>query len=224
MADESLLVFVDGENLVVRYEAMLKSGRRPHPDTRHIPGCFVWNDRVFQTALWDVRRVSYHTSTVGDDVRIEEIRRSIGGTQFCATISQHYHPRTGQIVAKNRKLQIVPFVRKRRSNGNKESVCDVALAVDILRACYRDHARGVWLFSGDGDFVPLLQEVVHSGKSAYASAFSSGLNDEIKLIVDEFIAIDDLFFEPVAAEPKAACQAKGEATPSAALEASSGSQ
>lgn len=43
----------------------------------------------------------------------------------------------------------------------------------------------------------LLNEIVHNGKSAYVSAFSSGLNDEIRFAVDEFILLDKYFFVPV---------------------------
>ena len=102
-----------------------------------------------------------------------------------------------------RTSQLIPFVRKKSAKSRKESVCDIAIAVDVMRACYRDHAHSIWIVSGDGDFVQLLHEVVHSGKHIYAAAFSSGLNEEIPLVVDEFFCLDDFFFEnmPAPSEP-----------------------
>jgi uncharacterized LabA/DUF88 family protein len=63
-----------------------------------------------------------------------------------------------------------------------------------MRACYRDHAEAIWIFSGDGDFIQLIEEVVHSGKVAYVSAFSSGLNSDLPIVVDEFLSLDKYFF------------------------------
>lgn len=125
---------------------------------------------------------------MGDDPLVNSIRKNIASTTFkCITnvTGQTRHTRTGQIV---------PFVRKKSSRSRKESICDIAIAVDVMRACYRDHAETIWIFSGDGDFVQLVEEVVHSGKTAYVSAFSSGLSSELRLVVDEFIPLDDFFF------------------------------
>ena len=88
----------------------------------------------------------------------------------------------------------MPFVRKRANKTKKESICDITIAVDIMRACYRDHAETVWLFSGDGDFSQLIEEATHYGKMVYLSALSSGFNEELKYVVDEFHPLDDIFF------------------------------
>jgi uncharacterized LabA/DUF88 family protein len=90
--------------------------------------------------------------------------------------------------------QIVPFVRKKNSRSRKESICDIAIAVDVMRACYRDHAEIIWMVSGDGDFMSLVEETVHSGKRVYMGALSSGLNEDLKYAVDEFFDLDNVFF------------------------------
>ncbi|MFN9807001.1 MAG: NYN domain-containing protein [Betaproteobacteria bacterium] len=193
MFDETL-IFVDGENLVFRYQEMLAAGRIPHTDTVHIPDCFVWNPRVLNDHMWNLKRISYHTSVIGDDQRVREVRNRIAATTFAC--------KTGVVGGSagaftTRSGQLVPFVRKKSARARKESVCDVALTVEVLRACYRDHAKIIWLFSGDSDFVPLLNEVVHSGKTAYVSALSSGLSDDLPLAVDEYLPLDKYFFQPL---------------------------
>lgn len=188
MGIEQTLIFVDGENIVFRYEEMVKEGHIPRPDNIHIPGCFVWNQRVLNDHLWRIKRLSYYTSVVGDDDRVRTVRQKISATQFvCIT------GRTLEIES-NMTGQIIPFVRKKSNRSRKESICDIAIAVDVMRACYRDHAETVWIFSGDGDFVQLLEEVVHSGKRAYVSAFSSGFNEELRYVVDEFLPLEKYFF------------------------------
>lgn len=183
MGIEQTLIFVDGENLVFRYEEMLNEGHIPRPDNIHIPGCFVWNQRVLNDHLWRIKRLSYYTSVVGDDDRVRTVRQKISATQFVC-----------REIEKKATGQIIPFVRKKSNRSRKESICDIAIAVDVMRACYRDHAETVWIFSGDGDFVQLLEEVVHSGKRAYVSAFSSGFNEELRYVVDEFLPLEKYFF------------------------------
>jgi uncharacterized LabA/DUF88 family protein len=193
MEIDHALIFVDGENLVLRYQEMLQSGRIPAPDNVHIPDCFIWNQRVLDDHIWNLKRVSYYTSVIGDDDRVREVRERIAATTFtCRTgvvgvgFNTSFTTRTGQII---------PFVRKKSTRSRKESVCDISITVDVMRACYRDHAKIIWVFSGDGDFLSLFNEVVHNGKSAYASAFSSGFNEEIRFAVDEFLLLDKYFFQ-----------------------------
>lgn len=209
MIAEDTLVFVDGENLALRYREMVAAGRTPLPDNIYIENCFVWNQRVLNDHLWRIKRLSYYTSVVGDDPMVRIVRERIAATTFrCVTdrTQTGEHFRTGQIV---------PFVRKKSARSRKESICDIAIAVDIMRACYRDHAGTIWLLSGDGDFVQLLTEVVHSGKSTYASAFSSGLNDEIKFVVDEFLPLDKYVFLEERAQGVQATEPVPAAAPSA---------
>ena len=185
MADT--LIFVDGENLSIRYQEMIKAGRIPASDNIVIENCFVWNPRILLDASWDIKRLAYYTSVVGDDKKISAVREKISSIFFSCQSGAGGHTSTTT-------GQFVPFVRKKSSRSKKESVCDIAIAVDVMRACYRDHADTIWVFSGDGDFIQLFQEVVHSGKRAYASALSSGLNSEIRLVVDEFRLLDKYFF------------------------------
>ena len=198
MIDETL-IFVDGENLTLRYQEMVRAGRVPAPDNVHIRDCFVWNQRVLDDNLWNLKRVSYYTSVTGSDDLVRQVREQIAAVKFnCRTgaiggaLGTGFTTRTGQIV---------PFVRKKSARTRKESICDIAITVDVMRACYRDHAKVIWLFSGDGDFLSLLNEVVHNGKSAYVAALSSGLSEEIHFVVDEFFLLDKYFFLP---EPPAA--------------------
>lgn len=180
---ETTLIFVDGENLSIRYHEMVKVGRTPAPDNIVLDKCFVWNPRILRDHSWNIKRLAYYTSVVGDDDKVRTIREQISSNIFLC--QDGTTQQTGQFV---------PFVRKRVRGGKKESVCDIAIAVDVMRACYRDHADTIWLFSGDGDFVQLLQEVMHSGKRAYASALSSGFNQEIRFVVDDFIQLDKYLF------------------------------
>jgi len=188
MIDDTL-VFVDGENLVMRYQEMLGGGLAPYADNVHINDSFIWNQRVLNDNLWNIKRISYYTSVVGDDERVRGVRKRIASVKFRCRL----HGGTNDGVT--RDAQLVPFVRKKHSKANKASICDMAIAVDVMRACYRNHADAIWIFSGDGDFHQLVSEAVHAGKVVYLSAFSSGLNEDLLHAVDEFISLDKHFFD-----------------------------
>lgn len=208
------LVFIDGENLSFRYKELLAAGRVPRPDNVWVADAFIWNQRVLEDHLWDIKRLSYYTSVVGDDPLVKSVRERVSGTTFNCTTERTATSKSF------RSGQIVPFVRKKSSRSRKESICDIAIAVDVMRACYRDHADTIWIFSGDGDFVQLLTEVLHSGKRVYLSAFSSGLNDELRLVVDEFLPLDQHFFLSELEVQEAAAGAAAAQTLAGASEAS----
>jgi len=181
---EETLVFVDGENLSIRYKEMLKEGRKPLATNVVNGGSFIWSNNMFSKNSWNIKRVSYYTSVTGSDDAILDLRKNISTTTY-----------TSNDGSMRRTSQLIPFVRKKSNKSRKESVCDIAIAVDVMRACYNDHAPTIYIMSGDGDFVPLYNEVVHAGKHIYAAAFSSGQHEEIPLVVDEFFCLDDYFFE-----------------------------
>jgi uncharacterized LabA/DUF88 family protein len=197
---DDTLVFVDGENLTLRYQELLRAGRTPAKGNIHVPDAFIWNQSILDTHFWKLKRVSYYTSVTGDELKLREVRNLIGGTTFtCKTGIVN----TGRMsTPSTRTGQIMPFVRKKAARTRKESICDIQIAVDVLRACYRDHAKTIWIFTGDGDFISLFEEIVHSGKTVYVSALSSGLSDDIPFAVDEFLPLDDHFFEPASPEPE----------------------
>lgn len=219
MTAESVTVFIDGENLACRYHEMVKLGRRPRATNVEIDKFFVWNELIFRTYLMSMQRVNYYTSCAGDDMQLEHARRSISNVTYKCYYQQtigadgtlHYHGMDGRMN---------PIVKKRRKNSAKESICDIAIAVDVLRACYRDHSDRIWIVSGDGDFLPLIQEAMHSGKQVQIAALSSGLNPQLEFASDDFLLLDDFFFEkdegeagPAQEEPDGVVGSKQEAAP-----------
>jgi uncharacterized LabA/DUF88 family protein len=189
---DETLIFVDGENLTLRYQELLRDGHSPAAENVHLPDVFIWSQRVLEAAYWNLKRISYYTSVAGDDPKVREVRNRIGQTQFTCKTGIVSGPLSAGPVT--RTGQLMPFVRKRSARSRKQSICDIQLAVDVMRACYRDHAKIIWVFTGDGDFLSLFEEVAHSGKTIYASAFSSGLNEDIPYVVDEFVPLDQYFF------------------------------
>lgn len=68
------------------------------------------------------------------------------------------------------------------------------MSVDILSQIYLDNIDTVYLIAGDGDYLPLISEVIRMGKQIYLSAFSEGLNPKLEVMVDQFNLLDDTYF------------------------------
>jgi uncharacterized LabA/DUF88 family protein len=67
--------------------------------------------------------------------------------------------------------------------------------VDILTNSFNNNLDTVFIVSGDGDYAPVLEEVIRHGKKIYVAALSSGLNPKLRDIADKFYDLDAKFFE-----------------------------
>ncbi len=195
-------MFVDGENLVLRYQEMLGSGRVPRtitvsygplggtekrPLVKHLPNCFVWSSLTFADGGADLLRINYFTSVVGDDQRVSEMAAEIARTPFW------WDAQSGG----RSHLQMIPRVHKKSAQSKKTKVVDIDLTMDVLRAAMTMPIDIIILISGDGDYVPLIREVARStSKQVYVAAFSSGLADGLRSCAENFTLLDHDFFEP----------------------------
>ena len=62
---------------------------------------------------------------------------------------------------------------KRTKRQEKSKGIDIQMTVDILVNSHRNNLDTVYIITGDGDFVPVLEEVKRLGKRIYVAAFSS---------------------------------------------------
>jgi len=176
--------FIDGENLVARYQAMLAEGRKPRPDVAHESDVFVWHDGLSHHFDRGSTHIYYYTSVVGDDARVTDVKRKLAAQTY------RYIP----LVAGGSMLQVVPSVFKKSSRSQKTRNVDIQIVIDVMRTLGSDACDMVLLTSGDGDYLPLLFEAMRSGKQVCAAALSSGLHPSIPHSVSKFINLDDMFF------------------------------
>lgn len=182
-----LIGFVDGENLVTRYQKMIEEGYKPRLKTTHIRDVLIWHPQITHTFLSDIVRLSYYQTVVGDDLKVDEIQERIAGVQF------DYSPENqGENTHYSGSLH--PKLFKKEARSAKTKSVDINLTVDVMRHAADPRIDVIFLLSGDGDYVPLLQEVARSGKQVWLAAFSSGLNRRLRYAADEFINLDDIFF------------------------------
>jgi uncharacterized LabA/DUF88 family protein len=196
------ILFIDGENLAFRFQALADQGRQARASVVHSKDVFVWNSEVAHNGIpgvnTDVLRVAYYTSVVGDDVRLAEMRNIIAANQYGvhnAGMMDYYGP-----------CQLTPRIFKKAAQSHKSRLVDIAIAIDVMRHACTRAIDVIYLFSGDGDFLELVSEVARQGQKVCVGAFSSGLEPRVPSTVDRFILLDELFFLPRLPTPESPAQ------------------
>jgi uncharacterized LabA/DUF88 family protein len=175
------IIFIDRENLIFRYQNMLKAGWQPRQEVIHEIDCCVWHPSIGESMFHPITRVLYYTAITGDQVRLEHVKQQLAAIQF------QRHRGTPE--------QIVPKVFSKSKQNNRTKSVDINLTIDVLRFAQSETIDGIILISGDGDYLPLVQEVMRTGKQIYVGALSSGLRSELTYSADGFFNLDHFFFE-----------------------------
>ncbi len=176
----NIMVFIDGDNLVFRYQEMLKKGYVPRDDMLvHEQDVFVWSPTFTHLAKnHEILRLTYYTYVTGDDHKVEAVRESMRSQKF----NKHMAPLMPN--------SVTPCVFKKNKKSASGKGVDIQMCVDILSHVYRGNTDAIHIMSGDGDFEPLINEVLRAGVQVFLSAFSDGLNPKLKQIVDGFYCLD----------------------------------
>jgi len=177
-----IMVFVDGENLVCRYQEMLNQGYVPRDDKLfHDPDVAIWSPSFTHLAQYhEILRVTYYTYVVGDEDRVNSVREALRRLNF----TKH--------MASMLPNSVTPCVFKKDKKTRSGKGVDIQLCVDVLSHVYNGNTDAILLMSGDGDYEPLVQEVLKAGVQVFLSAFSNGLNPRLRYIADALCELDGM--------------------------------
>ncbi len=166
------MVFIDGENLAIRYGALLLSrSGRPATHVRHRPDTFVWSTGLNNAcAFHHVIRKHYYTAIQGDVPAIEALHDEIAAAGFEA-------PRV---------------FKKTRNRGSKR--VDVSLTTEMLSHATRGNYETAILVAGDEDYVPLVKAVQDEGRRVVLWFLNDGLSPALRRAVDHFANIEEVLF------------------------------
>ena len=97
-----------------------------------------------------------------------------------------------------------PQVFKKNARTTKSKGVDVTLTKDVLSHAFLNNYDQAVLIAGDGDFVPLLEEVKRVGRNIYVAFFGEehGLARELRLAADRYYDFTRLFLDNLAAHIK----------------------
>ena len=185
---KKVMSFIDGSNLALRFKALKNGGRRPYPDVQEIKDTFVWRPLPPQypalaantIQAYEVIRAYYYTYFTGDYDKISELEAQIKRMRYHKSGSEQ---------------TLSPFIIKKQNSQVSAKGDDIALAVEALHHAYNRNADMVHIFTGDGDYLPLVKEIKHLGIPVIISAFSTGRNEKLYLEADYFLNLDDVYFQ-----------------------------
>jgi uncharacterized LabA/DUF88 family protein len=185
---DKAMVFIDGENLVIRYQDMINKGKKQKLHTKHHKDVYVWNDEMIPSEEIDLRRVTYYTSAVGSDDYITKLREEIHsfGYRFRGQ-PDTFH---GETRYQEQYGYVVPKLYKKPAKKQRSRQVDINITIDILSHATPRQVDRMILISGDGDFIPLIREVMRRGIQVHVYALSSGLNNDLKVVADKFKLLD----------------------------------
>lgn len=177
------MLFVDGENLTLRaQEIAQKRGIQLEHGPYFERNVCVWIPSfdarrslvgqapipIQQTAI----RAFYYTSLVGDEQKLLAVKTSLW------------------------KIGFQSEVFKKDKQSTKSKGVDITLAKDFLGNAFMGNYDVAVLVAGDGDYVPIINEVKRLGKIVYVIFFEeSGLNASLRLASDQYFRLDDFFFD-----------------------------
>lgn len=175
----SWMAFVDGENFTLRAQNVARTYNVELAEgTYYKKDCFVWFPGCFGTGRLatpgiaqiqsHALRAYYYTSLVGDSQNLESVKENLW------------------------KLGFAPQVFKKDAQKKAKGV-DITLTKDMLAHAFRGDYEVAVLFAGDGDYVPLVEEVKRAGKLVHVFFFADGLNPSLKLAADWYKDLTESF-------------------------------
>ena len=85
-----------------------------------------------------------------------------------------------------------PNVFKKTRKEQKAKGVDIALTKDMLSHAFLGNYNVAVLVAGDGDYIPLIEEVKRLGKQIFVAFISQGLSPELPLVADAFIDVTSM--------------------------------
>ena len=179
------MLFVDGENLTIRAQKVAEANRLTLTEgANYRKDTFIWLPGIKPTiALVNnpgtpvkveehAIRAHYYTSVVGDQELFKSVRESLWSLGF--------HPE----------------VFRKPSKDTKAKGVDIALTKDMLSHAFLNNYDVAILVAGDGDYVPLVEEVKRLGKVIYVLFFeTNGISPELRVSSDMFFHLQERFLE-----------------------------
>jgi hypothetical protein len=175
LSDEmaGLMAFVDGENFTLRGQkaasdngVKLVEGKYWKPDT------YLWFSGREATLMVNDHRTTrsyYYTSVQGDRVALDGTREALWQLGFTAEVFT-------------------------KPAGRPSKGVDITLARDMLSGTFLSNFHSAFLYAGDGDYVPLVEEVKRHGKLVHVCFFEgSNLSDELRRKADFFHDVTPMF-------------------------------
>ncbi len=175
------MLFVDGENFTLRAQKVAEANSVTLSEGPHyVKGVFIWLPGLQATQAITKGHLSlqphairsfYYTSVLGDEQKLLDVKQRL------------------------RTLGFNPHVFKKKTKDKSKGV-DIALSKDLLVNAFHNNYDVAVLIAGDGDYVPLIEEVKRQGKVVYLVFFEDeGLNKDLWMAADFYLEMKQFFVD-----------------------------
>jgi len=166
------MVFIDGENLAIRYGNLLKKRQEsPRNHVYYEPNVYAWSSRLQSIPAVDIVRRYYYTSVQGDDVRRNSVDKAL----------------------KSAGIEAPRVFKKDKTKGSKR--VDITLATEMIVHATRKHYNMAFLVAGDEDYVPLVEAVQKEGARVHVWFIPDGLSPALEHVADSYVDLEPFLFE-----------------------------
>ena len=167
-----VMVFVDGENLAIRYGNLLGENQ-PFNHVQFERDKYVWSNLLDLSAHLSVSTIRryYYTSVRGD-------------TNDRDTIHDKLHALG---------IQAPRVFPKNKSRGSKR--VDISLSVEMLTHAHFGNYDAAVLVAGDEDYVPLVEAVKAQGKQVFIWFVQDGLSPALRRSADYFFDLGKVLLD-----------------------------
>ena len=174
-AHTKAMMFVDGENLTIRYKNKLGNDT-PMDHVKYLENIYVWSNfaNIINHINCEVIRKYYYTSVQGDEPKSEEIKLKL----------------------KEIGIEAPQVFNKKRNRQTKK--VDITLSTDMLTHAHRGNYDLAILVAGDGDYVPLVHAIKNEGCRVVLWFFGrdNGLSNNLLMESDYYFDISWFLFNP----------------------------
>jgi uncharacterized LabA/DUF88 family protein len=166
------MMFVDGENLAIRYAARL-AGTEPQRHVVFEPNIYVWSTfaNADRHSACEVVRRHYYTAVQGDDNKLVSVAEALKAVGIEA-----------------------PRVFK-KAKGRPSKRVDIQLSTEMLGHAHRGNYDLAILVAGDEDYVPLVEAVQREGKRVVLWFLSEGLSSALVRAADHAYDLAQILFK-----------------------------
>ena len=169
----TVMVFVDGENLAIRWQQLL-GDKEPPSHVVCEKDVFVWSKylNMRHHVGCNITRKHYYTSATGDSDNRDRIFD----------------------VLKSLEIEAPSVFPRTKNKGSKR--VDITLSVDMLTHGFYKNYDAAVLVAGDEDYVPLVQAVKNVGRRVFLWFVESGLSPALKRSADYYFDMAKVLCNP----------------------------
>lgn len=188
--------FVDGENLALQGAKILQRQFGPecfkNSPEYFEPGSFLWFPSIGCSGLtnhhlsphWRVSREGCWNNQASEAIRA-----------YYYTVISGTDEKFSSVEDRIWNLGFAPKVFRKSKSVQKTTCVDFSISAEMLAAAYKDQFDVVEIWTGDADYIPLIEEVKRCGKVVVCCFFNEdhGLSSYLKKSCDRYCDISALF-------------------------------